>query len=87
MCKVKGIRLNYMNSHDINFESIKTLLFKSTNAANEKANKIELKMEMILRERDGVVYSMLRMYNYSINITKRRRLSHSPYDTLPFGHA
>lgn len=42
---------------------------------------------MILREKNNIVYSMERTYNYAINVTKRRRLSEAPFDTLPFGHS
>lgn len=86
VCKVKGIRLNYMNSKSVNFETIKQLLFSYVEDVTDQSNKIELRNQMILRERNNIVYSMERTYNYRINITKRRRLLCSPFETLPYGH-
>lgn len=81
VCKVKGIRLNYMNSKIVNFETIKELLF-----SQDDSKKIELKNTMILREKNNIIYSMVRTYNYRINATKRRLLNDGTFETLPFGH-
>lgn len=55
VCKVKGIRLNYMNSLKINFDSIKQLLFNTYD--NDKPT-IAQQNNMILREQNNIVYSM-----------------------------
>lgn len=81
VCKVKGIRLNYMNSKIVNFETIKELLF-----SQDDSKKIELQNTMILREKNNIIYTMVRTYNYRINATKRRRLNDGTFETLPFGH-
>lgn len=87
VCKVKGIRLNYMNSQVINFDTIKELLFSTMdNQEDDVRNKIELKNKVILRQTNNIVYTTERKYNYKINVTKRRRLSVNPLHTLPFGH-
>lgn len=84
VCKVKGIRLDYMNSKVINFDTIKELLLSTIET--EQEHKIELKNSMILRQSNNIVYTTVRKYNYRINATKRRRLLESPFQTLPFGH-
>lgn len=84
VCKVKGIRLNYLNSQRINFETIKELLLSNEREKNEE---IVVKTNMILREANSIVYTITgKMYKYKINVTKRRRLNDRPMDTLPFGH-
>lgn len=82
ICKVKGIRLNYLNSKSVNFESIKKLLFSSV----EKEGKIELSNKMILRRSNNIIYTCLRKYNYKINASKRRRIIGAPFQTLPYGY-
>lgn len=84
VCKVKGIRLNYMNSQFINFQTIQRLLFSEQD--EEEGGKIEISNNMILRQRNNIVYSMQRTYHYKINVTKRRRVNDPPYETYPFGH-
>lgn len=85
VCKVKGIRLNYMNSKIIHFDTIKNLLLNHDETDGEN-RKIELKNSVILRENDNIIYTGVRKYNYRINVTKRRRLYDNMLVTLPFGH-
>lgn len=87
VCKVKGIRLNYMNSKFINFESIKELLFRTNDPTNVEGLRIPIRNNIILQETNNVVYSMVRQYNYRINATKRRKLENNSFRTLPFGHS
>lgn len=83
VCKVKGIRLNYMNSSLINFNSIKQLLLMSVDEPNEN-KKIEIRNKIILREKNNVVYTTDRLYKYRINATKRRKCA--DFNTFPFGY-
>lgn len=87
VCKVKGIRLNYMNSKQVNFDSMRNLLFSKTECEHEEEQKIHLKNKMILREVNNIVYTKEVKYDYKINVTKRRRTTTCSFDTLPFGHA
>lgn len=73
-----------MNSQFINFQTIQRLLFSEQD--EEEGGKIEISNNMILRQRNNIVYSMQRTYHYKINVTKRRRVNDPPYETYPFGH-
>jgi hypothetical protein len=78
-CKVRGFTLNYKNSAQINFESMKKMLMDDT-------EKIEVINNTIRTSRTSEVYSREERKKYSMIYDKRRRLIDSPFETLPFGY-
>lgn len=72
ICKVKGIRLNYVNSQKINFDVIQKLVY---DGQIDNKNTVSIYNNMILRRADNIIYSTIREYNYKVNVTKRRRFA------------
>lgn len=60
-------------------------MYQTVDDENANECKIRLKNNVILRDANSIVYTMIRKYNYKINVTKRRRVNNS-FETLPFGH-
>lgn len=79
ICKVKGINLNYQNSQQVNFDTIKNCIFNVS-------EPVILENRIISRTNDNFIYSAMQEYNYNINITKRRRVGLNRVCTLPFGY-
>lgn len=80
-CKVKGFTLNFTNSHIVNFEAIKDLLY------NDDRNQFKTltnpsKIKRLPQKRK--IYSQVENKNYRISYNKRVVLSN--FDTVPYGY-
>lgn len=79
VCKVKGLSLHYNNAQIINFDVIKSMI-----CGDVMFEKIEVCDRIIVRDPFYNVLTKNQSKSYSIQYTKRRRLTNS-YDTLPYG--
>lgn len=59
VCKVKGITLNYKNSEEINFETLKRMVLTSHRSPDDV---VKLKDRVILRTYDSYVYTTDKEY-------------------------
>lgn len=80
ICKVKGLRLNYMNSQFVNFDVIKDLVYNVDQNQN-----ILLRNWMIRRSENNIIYSKRTDYRYKVTVSKRRRVGDLGINTIPFG--
>lgn len=80
VCKVKGLRLNYITSQSVNFNVIKDLVLSA-----EQERCVLVRNWMIRRTTDNIIYSKFGTYKYRINATKRRRIGEKGLSTVPYG--
>ena len=77
MCKVKGITLNFKNEKIVNFDTV----FKQAN--DPDAERVIVKDQRFIRDKDSVVRIDERPKEYRSVLTKRRRVGNRTY---PFGY-
>lgn len=82
VCKVKGINLNFKNSQQINFDTIKRMIIAEE---EEEEENIILENTHIRTKRDHSVVTVNERKSYKINFMKRVRTD--DYDSLPYGHS
>lgn len=77
VCKVKGITLNYLNSRQVNFNTIRRIVTQNND------EKIKITDQRIFKTADSFVFTTSRDKTYRMCYTKRRRVSE--FETVPFG--
>ncbi|KAK4880439.1 hypothetical protein RN001_008585 [Aquatica leii] len=79
ICKVKGITLNFKNSQNVNFETLRSMVLDQAEDTYVQTDR------RICRNSTFDVLSRPERKVFRVNYTKRRRLEDS-MDTLPYGY-